>query len=148
MKSIPESDQLQAVKDTYQLENVDERTLSVKWNIRRDIFTFSTNKEESKECIKRNVLKTVSSIFGPLGFVSPFVVLVKVFPQKVWRFKVDWDEVISKRNQEYWKELTKNLSKFTLLKIPRCHHILRYQVSDIQLHVFSDASEVTHDAIA
>ena len=147
MKSIPEPEQSRAVKDTYQLENVD-RTLGVKWHIRRDIFTFSTNKEESKECTKRNVLKTVSSTIGSVGFIWPFVVLAKAFPQQLWRFKVDWDEAFSERNQEYWKELTKNLSKFTLLKIPKCYQILGYQVSDIQLHVFSDASEVAHDVVA
>ena len=52
------------------------------------IFTFSTIKEESKECTKGNVLETVSSIFDPLGFTSPFVVSTKVFLEELWRSKV------------------------------------------------------------
>ena len=55
-----------------------------------DIFTFSTIKEESKECTKGNVLEAVLSIFDPLGFTSPFVVSTKVFLEKLWRSKVDW----------------------------------------------------------
>ena len=66
-----------------------------------DIFTFSTIKEESKECTKANVLETVSSIFDPLGFTSPFVVSTKVFLEELWRSKVDWDEVFSERHQKY-----------------------------------------------
>ena len=65
------------------------------------IFTFSTIKEESKECTKANVLETVSSIFDPLGFTSPFVVSTKVFLEELWRSKVDWDEVFSERHQKY-----------------------------------------------
>lgn len=45
MKSIPESEKLQAVKDAYQLKNVNERTLDINWNIRQEKFTFFTIKE-------------------------------------------------------------------------------------------------------
>lgn len=66
-----------------------------------DIFTFSTIKEESKECTKGNVLEAVLSIFDPLGFTSPFVVSTKVFLEELRRSKVGWDEVLSERHQKY-----------------------------------------------
>ena len=40
MKSIPESKRSQSVKSAYQLENVNEKTLGVNWNIRWGYFHF------------------------------------------------------------------------------------------------------------
>ena len=45
-----------------------ERALGVRWNIEKDTFIFSTVKKEVP-ATKRGILKLVSSIFDPLGFL-------------------------------------------------------------------------------
>ena len=62
----------------------------------------------------------------------------KVFLGELWRLRL-----FSERHQEYWKERTKNLSKFAT-----CHHVLEFQASYIQLHIFSDAPEVEYGTVA
>ena len=43
--------------------------------------------------------------------------------------------------------MEKSLTKWSLLDVSRCHHALGYQANNIQLHVFSDTSEVAYGAV-
>ena len=45
-------------------------------------------------------------------------------------------------------KITKNQIKLIVLDVSRSHHALGYQANNIQLHEFSDASEVVYDAVA
>ena len=67
------------------LENSNERTLGVNWNLCKDANLFPQITVESSQCTKRNILKVVVSIFDPVGFISPFVVSGKVLLQNLWR---------------------------------------------------------------
>ena len=40
------------------------------------------------------VLSVVSSLFDPLGFLSPFVFSAKILLQELWRDKLPWDQEI------------------------------------------------------
>ena len=57
-----------------------ERTLGIKWDIKNDKFVFSAV-EAGQPYTKRGILKTVSSIFDPLGFLSPFTIGAKCILQ-------------------------------------------------------------------
>ena len=70
-----------------------ERALGVRWNIEKDAFVFSTVKKEVP-ATKRGILKLVSSIFDPLGFLAPFIVQAKMLLQELWRKKHGWDDEI------------------------------------------------------
>ena len=48
-----------------------ERALGVHWNVERDEFKFSVASNSTNS--KRGILKVVSSIFDPLGFLAPFI---------------------------------------------------------------------------
>ena len=48
-------------------------------------FTASTN---------RKMLATTASIFEPLGQLSPAVIAYKIFLQKLWQDKLQWDELL------------------------------------------------------
>ena len=104
--------------------------LGINNNIERDMFPFST------------FFHFLSS-FDLLGFISPFVVSAQVFPQELWRIKVDWNKLFSERHQENCKELTKNLTKIQPPWSPKmwsCYHAI--------IHMFSDVLKVAYDAIA
>ena len=49
-----------------------DRALGISWNLQEDLFTFSFEMKE-KPLTRRGILSTVSSIYDPLGFVSPFI---------------------------------------------------------------------------
>jgi len=40
---------------------------------------------------KRKVLAIAASIFDPLGLLSPAVIAYKMFLQKLWQDKLQWD---------------------------------------------------------
>ena len=113
--------------------------------------SLSSQLKKHKRSAPKWCLETVSSICDPLGFVLPFVVSPVVFLQELWRLKVAWDEVVSEWHQEYSKdfffEWTKSLLKFTILEISRFYHVLGFETSNIQLHIFSYVSEVVYGAV-
>ena len=43
---------------------------------------------------KRNVLRKIATVFDPLGFICPIVVLAKILLQELWTRGHDWDEQI------------------------------------------------------
>ena len=71
--------------------NINERTLGVKQYVIKDVFSFDIVKVKEEDVTKRKILKTLASIFDPVGFVAPFLVTEKMFLQELWRLKVDWD---------------------------------------------------------
>ena len=71
--------------------NINERTLEVKQYVIKDVFSFDIVKVKEEDVTKRKILKTLASIFDPVGFVAPFLVTEKMFLQELWRLKVDWD---------------------------------------------------------
>ena len=68
-----------------------ERTLGLFWwNSSRDEFNVRF-KVESNGNAKREILKTVSSIFDPLGFLVPVTFVARHIMQQTWLQKVDWE---------------------------------------------------------
>ena len=60
------------------------KTLGIIW-LAEDVFTFKSKviQEEFKPT-KRNVLKKISTLFDPLGFLSPFIIRAKMIMQEMW----------------------------------------------------------------
>ncbi|XP_053691664.1 uncharacterized protein LOC128740164 [Sabethes cyaneus] len=105
-----------------------ERVLGMIWRPTEDVFTFdpSTLNEDIKALIggavaptKRQVLKTIMSLFDPLGLISHFVVHGKILMQLIWRSGTDWDESIPEELRAVWS----------------------------QAHLFMDASELARAAV-
>ena len=102
MNSIPVAEKTKSFQTASFNDNINERTLGVKWGVTKDVFTFDTVKEE--DAIKRDILKTVASIFDPAGFVAPFLVTGKIFLQELWWLKVDWDDRITNSQDKQWEK--------------------------------------------
>ena len=94
MKTIPETEKFKPLQDASFNSDIKESTFGIKWDIVKDSFIFQSLTFEREEVTKKTILKIVASIFDPSGFVSPFVLTVKVFLQELWRMKLDWDTII------------------------------------------------------
>ena len=70
-----------------------ERALGISWCIESDTFQFRINLQD-KPLTRRGILSTVSSIYDPLGFAAPVVLLGKQILQELCRDKLDWDSSI------------------------------------------------------
>ena len=84
------------------------RTLGLHWDAERDIFCFKTV-STTKPATKRGSLSTISSLFDPLGFLSPSVLPVKVLIQDLWKEKIGWDEEIQYHHLKVWQRWTHSL---------------------------------------
>lgn len=90
---------------------------------------------------RRGVLSTVASVFDPLGFVAPFILLGKQILQTLCRHKVSWDEALPANILQQWESWLKDLSHLAALKIPRSYLPSNFdEVIQYELHNFSDAS--------
>ncbi|XP_055614291.1 uncharacterized protein LOC129760657 [Uranotaenia lowii] len=135
-----------------------ERLLGILWHPKEDVFTFSLNLREDVAKIlvddkiptKRELLKVVMSIYDPLGLISLFVVQGKIIVQDVWRSKIDWDEEISTEMTARWKLWLNTLQQIKEFQIPRCYfpNYNEKSYDNLQLHIFTDASEQACAAVA
>ena len=63
-----------------------ERTLGLIWNIENGTFTFKPVIKDLPDT-KRGILSIVSSVFDPLGILTPSLIEAKYIIQQLWREK-------------------------------------------------------------
>ena len=114
----------------------------------KDVFTIGTVKVKEEDVTKRNILKTVASIFDPVVFATPFLVTGRILLQELWRLKVESNDRITKSQCKQWQEWKEGLVNLKGVTFPRCYHPSGYLAKDIQLHVFCDASKLAYGAVA
>ena len=91
---------------------------------------------------KHKVLSLVSSVFDPLGWVSPLTVRGKIFLQTLWKEKMGWDQTLNTEQVKVIREILIDLQKVDEFSFPR--HILH---EHSELHVFTDASSRAYGAV-
>lgn len=127
------------------------RALGVTWNTADDKFTFEINTiQVQQEMTKRNILKQCSSIFDPLGILTPFTIIAKLCIQRLWKESLNWDVTLSKETHadiiQLWRRWQQNLSLLGEVSIERSF-MGNAQVTRRELHVFCDASEKAFGAV-
>ncbi|KAL6481772.1 hypothetical protein MHYP_G00098520 [Metynnis hypsauchen] len=117
-----------------------ERALGVQWCVEADEFQFRVIVKENP-LTRRGVLSTVASVYDPLGFVAPFILVGKQILQALCRDKISWDEDLPEHILPQWESWLKDLPHLTALKIPRSYLPSSFgEVMLYELHNFSDAS--------
>lgn len=146
---IPESEQ---AKECFLMksESVNSKALGINWSVTDDMFYFDVNLAEFVSLLltKRKMLSLVSSLYDPLGLVGPMVVLGRLVLQEVTRMKLDWDDVVSGSLVDRWHRWVELLSSVSQVRIPRCIKPLEYNDAALELHCFSDASQVAYGAVS
>ena len=124
-----------------------ERALGVLWDVQSDTFKFKINMKE-KPPTRRGLLSMVSSIYDPLGFVGPYVLLAKMLFQELCRRKVGWDDRMSQDVLDQWLRWLQDLPLLEQFSLPPCVRPPDFgTVVLCQLHHFSDASEKGYGAV-
>ncbi|XP_071109438.1 uncharacterized protein [Haliotis cracherodii] len=121
-------------------EDTVEHALGVTWTVNTDMLGFKVNIKDDS-CTRRNILSVVSSVYDPLGIVSPFILKAKILLQDICRERLDWDDEVCGENLKTWKQWIADLPQLEQLKIPRCYRPIDFGTTTAcQLHVFHDAS--------
>ncbi|XP_055590649.1 uncharacterized protein LOC129742731 [Uranotaenia lowii] len=101
---------------------------------------------------KRIALSQIAQLFDPLGLVGPVIVTAKIFMQTLWSLTSEddkpwgWDQPLPDSLATYWIKYYSQLPLLEQLRIPRC--VVLPDPCNIQLHLFSDASEQAYGACA
>ena len=124
-----------------------QNVLGLSWNPITDnmnvVFGDKLNQEISWRYTKRSILSLVSSIYDPLGWVSPLTVHGKMFLQTLWKEKKGWDEKLNPDQVKVIYDILVDLRRVTEFIFPQ--HVL-YNCAD--LHMFADASNKAYGVVA
>ncbi|XP_046567703.1 uncharacterized protein LOC124276091 [Haliotis rubra] len=110
--SIPVNERAGSVKalDLKNEELPEERALGVLWSVQKDCFKFDIQ-VKAKSPTRRGILSIVSSVYDPLGYASPYVLVAKILLQQLCKENLGWDQEISYRDQKTWQQWIDGLSK-------------------------------------
>ena len=117
-----------------------ERVLGVEWCVENDAFQFRITLKD-RPFTRRGVLATVSSIYGPLGFVAPVLLIGKRILQQLCKDNADWDDPIPEKLKVQWERWRADIHLLEQMKVPRCFKPDEFgNLKRVELHHFSDAS--------
>ncbi|XP_033104397.1 uncharacterized protein LOC117106988, partial [Anneissia japonica] len=151
VESVPEEKRASSVKDLdLDLDDkmLTERALGVRWNLSSDTFGFRIIKKD-RPATRRGMLSITSSVYDPLGFVSPCILPAKAIQQELCRHGLGWDDKVPDASRIKWEDWLKDLPKLEQFTIPRCLKPSNFgNVVKRELHHFSDASSHGYGAVS
>ena len=151
LRSIPEDERASCTNVA--LRQDDSRfvkTLGVRWTAEQDQFTMKiTEAPEDFRFTKRNCLRRMATVFDPLCFFAPYLIISKILFQQTWEEGIDWDDPMPVEVERQWREWFDGLRALEAIGVPRCLHPFGSDtgIQDQSLHVFSDASELAYAAV-
>lgn len=144
------NDSPQHAQSTKQLSPGDtnqSKVLGLGWNNHTDLLHYKTQiNRETTPITKRIILSHVSQIYDPLGLLSPIITFAKTLLQKCWLLKLDYDEPVPSDVTALWYKFVDSMYLLKTVSIPR--HIMCIDPVGIELHIFTDASQLAYGACA
>ena len=147
--NIGSLDKQEVSEENNKVENLWARgsqVFGVIWNQENDCFQFNVDSLISKGDwslinTKRKLISISSTLYDPIGWLSPFSIKIKINMQELWLLGVQWDEPLPEDITKKWKKLWDELKHLESLTIPRWYNDgLIGQIKDRELHIFTDAS--------
>ncbi|GIY25080.1 DUF1758 domain-containing protein, partial [Caerostris darwini] len=115
-------------------------TLGILWHPASDVFSFKvTSLFLEGTLTKRTIISTIAKTFDPLGWLSPITIQSKLLMQKLWKYQLQWDEVVPPDIAIEWKALSQDILFVKDFKISR--YLFHDPDKEIPPDGFSDASE-------
>ncbi|KRX39787.1 hypothetical protein T05_5703 [Trichinella murrelli] len=111
------------------------KALGMNWEHSTDTFQFPvlSESEIASGNTKRSLLSVVFEIFEILGWLSPFVVRVKILLQRLWQQGIDWDETLPPPEE-------------SIIRVPRCITPGKPR-RKFELHAFCDAPDSAYGSV-
>ena len=136
--------------------NEDKKLLGISWNRNvgdeNDEFVFNLSElatEASQlETTKRNILTVGAKFFDPAGWISPIVVVAKMYYQRACKERYSWDESVKEELQKGWLKYLQHLTEIKSIRISRYLFSSIIDIAEnIQLHGYCDSSEQAYCAV-
>lgn len=108
LSMVPDSDKAKEIKDLSSKCN--SKALGTRWSVEDDVFFFEVDMPQDPAITRSKILSLVSSVFDPLGLVSPIIIGGKLILQDATRLKLPWDEKVPQELQNVWNAWTIDVS--------------------------------------
>jgi hypothetical protein len=136
-----------------------QKTLGMTWHPKEDILTFAVQPwDKGPVTTLRRLSSYAPTLFDPQGLLLPLTLIAKIIISVICAaravVKVDWDTplepLIPKVHGlqdvlEKWIDYTDSLSELPAISFPRA--VRSGPATTIQLHLFTDASEMAYGAV-
>ncbi|KAF8792207.1 hypothetical protein HNY73_003834 [Argiope bruennichi] len=118
-KSVPSEDQ------GYQFGDSNKntiKTLGLRWNPKENFFSFNVTPSTG--------IPTKRAVLADIAKLGPVIVKAKIFLQRLWRHKIEWDQELPHQDQEKreWDIFRYSFGDITKTQIPLC--ILTYSIKE------------------
>ena len=134
--------------------NLSQKYLGLEWNAESDTINFKLflDIERVKVYSKRQILSLISSIYDPLGFISPYILFGKILFQQIWLLgpKLDWDDQLPMELKDQFEKWISSSIKLKQICCPRPYFSGKWSETskNVEIIVFGDASNNAYGAIA
>lgn len=119
------------------------KALGVLWDTQNDCFLYQIKIPEKEVYSKRDVLSLISRHYDPLGLIGPVITRAKIFMQRLWSAKLEWDDPLPDAMNKDWLCFISSLTELENLRIPR---FIFYE-NRIIVHGFADAAMSAYGAV-
>ena len=93
------------------------------------------------------MLAFISSLFDPIGMLTPSTLEPKLLIQELWQQEVEWDKIIPRDILQRWNKWKVSFNQIQSVKIPRWYGFHQQLCNKIELHLFCDASSLAYGAV-
>ena len=123
------------------------KALGILYDYQADEFSYQLKSptENDNKLTKATVLAIIASIYDPIGWIGPVLVMAKLFMKKLWLNKLDWKDELPDNLKDEWIKFHENLPCVNAVKIHR--QCLIDNVVAVELHGFCDASINAYGAV-
>ncbi|GFR21380.1 uncharacterized protein TNCT_226851 [Trichonephila clavata] len=94
---------------------------------------------------KRDVLSVIARLYDPLGLIGLVISKAKIFLQKLWLRKLNWEECLPEAIAPQWLNFVSSLKALEELKIDR--YLLTDSYEKLMLLGYADASESAYGVV-
>ena len=126
------------------------KVLGIDWDAENDELRFEMTEilAAGKETTKRECLSTISSIYDPIGLLTPVTVAAKIILRTIWsaRPHFDWDSTLPSSIQRDWDEFRESLLDVKQLSFKRT--VRPDGGEQPTLVLFSDGSKEAYGVVA
>ena len=69
-----------------------EPALGLRWLCQSDTLMYKSYTPKSSPITMRNIYRMITSLYDPLGYITPFSTRAKIIVQPLWNKKREWDD--------------------------------------------------------
>lgn len=128
-----------------------ESTLGLSWQFSTDILGYKCRPIQYDEPTMRNIYKVLASQYDPLGFILPYTTRAKMLVRCLWDKQRGWDDPqLPPHLLKQWRDWEGELQFLPQVRFSRPYlpKGTAAAVSERELHIFCDASELAYGAVA